>query len=615
MRPAIAILLLALSRADPPADELSAGAPQSPQASAAVEADRVELRPSGLLDVRLRNVDVFLALELLSEQTGRNIVVNNGVAGTVSVVLRKVRFDEALAAILDTNNLVAAERSGVLYVSAKPAPATTAQAAATEMRVFRLSYISAAEAESFVKPLLTADGKTARTKEPESGVATQSDKAGGYNPAMGEVLIVVDTPDNLARIAEAVAEIDGQPQQVLVEATILRATLNESTALGIDFNTLAGVDFQTLQAQSPGVATIGLGTVPQAQLNNTSVAARTELNAAVPSGGFTFGVVKDQIAAFIRALEQLTDVTILANPKVLTLNKQRGQIIVGRRDGYLTTTVTETAAVQTVEFLETGTKLIFRPYVSRDGYVRMEIHPEDSNGGLTAANLPFQETTEATTNVIVKDGHTIVIGGLFRERTTTGKSQVPGLGSIPGFGLLFGVQQNATVREEVIILLTVHVLTGGASEDQATERMLENTERVRVGARRGLMGIGREQLAEARYLAAVEAVDRGKLDEALTQVRLCLFLNARHADALRLEERLQGERAWRSDTSLIRSFVRDRIREQAGLPPTPPFERPDVKPLLPARPAGESAPAPRAGPAPATEPRGAVGGGMSDGDD
>lgn len=609
MRAAIALLSLMLCQTDPRPEEQSTGAAPAPGPSGAVEADRVELRPSGLLDVRLRNVDVFLALELLSEQTGRNIVVNNGVTGSVSVVLRKVRFDEALTAILDTNNLVASERSGVLYVSARPAPTTTAPTAVMDMRVFRLNYISAAEAESFVKPLLTPDGKTARTKEPESGVATQSDKAGGYNPATGEVLIVVDTPANLERIAAAVTEIDGQPQQVLVEATILRATLNESTALGIDFNTLAGVDFQTLQAQSPGVATIGLGTIPQAQLNNTSVAARTELNAAVPAGGFTFGVVKDQIAAFIRALEQLTDVTILANPKVLTLNKQRGQIIVGRRDGYLTTTVTETAAVQTVEFLETGTKLIFRPYVSRDGYVRMEIHPEDSNGGLTAANLPFQETTEATTNILVKDGHTIVIGGLFRERTTTGKSQVPGLGSIPGIGLLFGVQQNATVREEVIILLTVHVLTGGASEDRAAEQLLEDAERVRVGARRGLMGIGREQLAEARYQAAVEAVEAGRLDEALTQVRLCLCLNARHSDAIALEERLQGARMWRSDTSLIRSFVRDRIREQAGLPLAPPFERPELEPLLPARPAE-----PGAAPDPTNSARRPVGG-MSNGDD
>ena len=81
---------------------------------------------------------------------------------------------------------------------------------------------------------------------------------------------------------------------------------------------------------------------------------------------------------------------------------------------------TETTSTQTVQFLDTGTRLIFRPYIGDDGYIRMEIHPEDSDGGLqTSANLPFKSTTEVTSNVMVKDGHMIVIGGLFRESSSS----------------------------------------------------------------------------------------------------------------------------------------------------------------------------------------------------
>lgn len=272
---------------------------------------------------------------------------------------------------------------------------------------------------------------------------------------------------------------------MLIEATILRASLRETDELGIDFNTLGGIDFRSLNSISPGVTDIATGVVPQAQLDNPSTTVRTDFNANVSGGGFTFGLITNQVSVFVRALEAITDVTVMANPKVLALNKQRGEVIVGRRDGYLTTTVTETAAVQTVEFLETGTQLIYRPFIGDDGWVRMEIHPEDSNGGLTAADLPFEETTEATTNIMVRDGQTIVIGGLFRERTTSAKDQVPFLGSIPGLGVLFQRTADDTSREEVIILLTVHVLKDSPGEQAMMDSLLDDAERLRVGARKG----------------------------------------------------------------------------------------------------------------------------------
>src|SRR5204862_2562393 len=98
-------------------------------------------------------------------------------------------------------------------------------------------------------------------------------------------------------------------------------------------------------------------------------------------GGLKVGFVTNSVSMFLSALETVTDTTVLANPKVLALNKQQGEVIVGRKDGYLTTTVTESATVQTVDFLDTGTRLIFRPCIGADGYIRMEIHSEDSRGG------------------------------------------------------------------------------------------------------------------------------------------------------------------------------------------------------------------------------------------
>ena len=151
------------------------------------------------------------------------------------------------------------------------------------------------------------------------------------------------------------------------------------------------------------------------------------------------------------------DVTVLANPKLLVINKQRGEVMIGNRDGYLTTTVTETVATQTVQFLETGTRLVVRPFVGRDGVIRLEIHPEDSAGAVTQIGdfiLPRETTTEVTSNVLVRDGHTIVIGGLMEDRKTQGVRKVPILGDIPVLQYLFSNAQREEVQRSILVVLT-----------------------------------------------------------------------------------------------------------------------------------------------------------------
>lgn len=117
---------------------------------------------------------------------------------------------------------------------------------------------------------------------------------------------------------------------------------------------------------------------------------------------------------------------ILARPRVMALNRQRSHILVGEKVGYLSTTQTETTATQTVQYLDTGIKLIFRPFISKDGSIRMELAPSvseatlrqvttDAGGGMV---IPDEKTNEVTTNVRVKDGQTLVLGGLFQEKTT-----------------------------------------------------------------------------------------------------------------------------------------------------------------------------------------------------
>lgn len=585
----VALVVIPLLLSQPAPAPLPQPAPASagtlmPQTDDASETDtpqdEIGVTASGLLNIRFRDVELSAAMEMLNEQTGRNIILTNGVDGTVNAILRNITFEKAMNAILTANNLTYFERDGIIFIT--PPPQASDEAGVPHvMRIIRLNYISAQEAESFIKPLVTPQMTVTATSSASEGIKPDKESAGGMSRAGHDVLIVVGKEEAVALIERAIREIDVRPRQVLVEATIMRATLNEQNALGIDFNFLGGVDMQLLGATSPGVTNVtSLGNVPRSRLDDTSITLRTDFNDLIAGGGLTFGIIKEHVAGFIRALEQVTDVVVLANPKILTLNKQRGEIMVGRRDGYITTTTTETATVQTVEFLETGTKLVFRPFITGDGYVRFEIHPEDSNGGLTAANLPFQETTEVTTNVMLKDGHTILIGGLFRERTQVTKSRVPFISNIPWLEHLFGVDQNQTTREEVIILLTVHILEDNDVEDEMFEGLKEDIERIRVGLRRGLLGIGRERMAGAHYRWALEHLQAGRMEDALFDARMTLYINPRHMDAIRLNEQLLQQRNWGVEGSRMRTFVEDLLRKNAGLPPQPVLGRPDARAII-----------------------------------
>ncbi len=566
-----------------------AGAPQPPLFVQEPDQAPEETAPvvtrtdEGLLELHLRDADLSAVLRLLSVEGKRNIIAGAGVTGKVTADLYGVTFQEALEAVLAANLCGYREDGKFVFVhtleeiQALTQPPTQPEKLVT--RVIKLAYLPATEALPLVETLISDTGSVTATAKSEEGVESTSDTLGNALALM-DCIVVRDRPEHVAQIEAMLEELDVRPQQVLIEATILRAALSEQNELGIDFNTLAGVDFEALNSTSPGVTDLTTRDLSQGQMNNTSITTRTDFNDNVTSGGFTFGVIKDQIAVFIRALEQVTDTTVLANPKILALNKQAGSVIVGRRDGYMTTTVTETAAIETVEFLETGTQLRFRPFIGRDGWVRVELRPKDSNGGLTADNLPFEETTEVTTNLMVKDGHTIVIGGLFRENSVAGRSQVPLLGDIPGMGLLFRSSNDQTRREEVIVLLTLRILEDSDAENEMMEAVREDIERVRLGARRGLLGIGRERLAQAHYRAAIRHLRAGRDREALFDVDLTLHHNTRHSRALKLRERLLGRRLWGDEGMQMRTFMWELI-EAADAEGGEPFGRPDPLRMLP----------------------------------
>lgn len=560
-----------------------------------VSKSEVKVSDEGTVEIHVNDASLVEVLRMLSLQSQKNILCSKDVRGAVTANLYNVTIREALDEILHMNGYGYREKGNFINVyTMKELKAVEDAEKKSQTEVFHLHYTPAANALNMIKPILSTTGQASATTPTVVGIAAGGGDTGGDSHSVEDMLVISDFPENLEKIRKILKDIDHRPQQVMVEATILRASLSEDNALGVDFNVLAGVkftDFTSTAGQITG-QNIAAGTTPD-RGGAGSFGTGNSFTSSIP-GGMKLGFVSDNVNVFVAALEGVTDTTVLANPKILALNKQKGEVIVGRQDGYLTTSVTQTATVQTVEFLDTGTRLVFRPFIASDGYVRMELHPEDSSGGLTAANLPFKITTEMTSNIMVRDGHTIVIGGLFREASSSTKSQTPFLGNIPFAGALFRNQHDTTSREEIIILLTPHIIKDDDAFSKMSEEELKRAEKLRVGVRKGMMPWGRERLAETAYDCALAELKKPHPNnqKVLWHLDCATNLNPKFSEAIDLKERISGKVVTDVDNSSIRNFVRDMVMNdrEAGsaVPPTKAGD--DKMPVKPSDPTASTSP-------------------------
>ena len=359
-----------------------------------------------------------------------------------------------------------------------------------------------------------------------------SSNGGGDTLALHDTVVIYDYPENIEAVRSLLDVLDVRPKQVLIEATILSALLNEGMELGVDWNLAAGVGIA-------GVGGLKDGAITKGTPIETGGFAGTE-----SGSGLRLGITTGVVRVFVTALESITDTTVLATPKIMTVNKQEGSVLIGRNLGYRSSTSISTGGVATegeVKFLQTGTQLVFRPYIGNDGYIRMEIYPKDSSAELNADGVPTEQTVEMKTNVIVKDGETIIIGGLFRNVVTTTRSQVPLLGDLPYVGGLFRGTSDSNQREEVIVLLTTRIIDppSGAEGNESAE----DARRKAKGAKDELQNISRTRMAEQAYEKAAKCYIEGDFEGARQQLKISLKLRPAYLEAMRLRDRIDAEAA------------------------------------------------------------------------
>ncbi|MBU1122108.1 MAG: secretin and TonB N-terminal domain-containing protein, partial [Candidatus Omnitrophica bacterium] len=363
------------------------------------------------INLDYKDIDITTVLRSLSWTYKLNIVTSPDVKGKVTISLKDVTVDKALGAILSINGLVYSIREGIIYVSLGDQEVIDLTS-----EVLFLKYVRASAAQGMLREVVSSKGDLKVDDVANS-------------------LIMTDYPANIIRVKELLSKIDAQPKQVLIEAKIIDITTTDLHNIGItwsvDYN--EGQNTITMDGQS--------GTLSGGQL---TVDAYT---------------IKDvSINATIDALIRDGKASLLAAPSIAVINGQEARIVIGERFPYKERTQTTTGTTETTKFVDIGTNLKVTPQINDDGYITMRVHPEVSSLSEALDAGPRITTREADTTVRVKEGETLVIGGLIKQQDNSSRERVPILGKLPLIGLLFSRSERDAEQKELAVFITPKIL-------------------------------------------------------------------------------------------------------------------------------------------------------------
>ena len=498
--------------------------------------------PDPLITISVHDESLATLLQGLSVQHRISLVAGEQLTGKVTINLYDVPLEDALHQILATQGLDFVKQGNSYRVmTADQRRQLLLDLDAIETRVFVLNHLTTTQAQKLLQSLLSSDGRM--TMADDTATASPA-PAGATSTTSGQrqSIVVRDHASVLEKLATTITQLDQPPQQVLLEATILSIDLGEDNRLGVDLNVLGGIDFNQVGATSDLTGVTGYQPAGT-QFDRGLFSGQTAGFANPLTQGLSLGFIQNNVAAFVEALEQTTNATIVSNPRVIALNGEQAQIIVGGRLGYSTVIQTQTSTIEQVDFLETGTQLQFRPFIGEDGWIRMDVHPQNSAGVIDpVSGIPSENTTEITTKILMRDGQTLILGGLIGESVATVRNQIPLLGSLPLLGWLFGRTQETVTRRELVILLTPHILDPVEAKQRAdaARQRFAAVQRSHWDSLSPYIrpALARNCLADAQVLQA-----RGELNRALGAVERALALNPTEADAAVLRSELMEQLA------------------------------------------------------------------------
>lgn len=408
------------------------------------------------LSMEFQDVSVRTVLDVLGQFTSTNIVAADNVAGNITLRLINVPWDQALDIILRSKNLGQRKNGNVILV----APAAELDKQEEEMlaaqkrkvvsaplrtEYVRLNYAKAAEVIKLIDDADSrgrsgdAGGKTALLASPD-GVITSD--------ARTNTIIIKDTSEGINNIRALIDKIDIPVKQVMIEARVVNATEAFSKEIGVNWGATKNSStnpFST-KANSPTNLSVDLG------------------SSAVKNASLTVGLlsISDMLLDLtLSAMQAENRGEVISSPKVLTADKQKARISSGKQIAYQEASA---SGATTVSFKEAVLSLEATPNITPDGKISLQLNIR--NGDTTGeiyAGVPVIREDSVDTNVVLEDGQTVVLGGVFRNTISSGQNKVPFLGGLPGVGRLFKYDEKRNEKNELLIFITPRLVNDGVS--------------------------------------------------------------------------------------------------------------------------------------------------------
>jgi type IV pilus assembly protein PilQ len=419
-----------------------------------------------------QDIPVRSVLQLIADVSDLNIVVADSVGGNLTLRLTNVPWDQALDIVMDARNLDMRKNGNVLWIG------PTAEIAAREQQLLQAQAdrrileplttvmipVSYASAEDLKNLIIDS------TSNVETEYGLLSERGSVTVDARTNTLLITDTPEKILQIRDLVTELDYAVQQVQIESRIVIAQSDFAHELGVRFGVTAlhlGTNIGILAADGQAADTINPAINPRDDglLDIPSYPSRYQVNlpATDPNAsslGLSFLTSDVILDLELSALESEGEGEVISTPRVITANQAEAFIQQGVEIPYQQAS---SSGATNVQFKEAVLELKVVPLITPDQRVQMDLEVrQDTVGeiftGALGAEIPSIDTRELQTTVLVGNGDTVVLGGIFQDETASNEEKVPWLGDIPGVGALFRRRSNESKKRELLIFVTPTII-------------------------------------------------------------------------------------------------------------------------------------------------------------
>jgi type IV pilus assembly protein PilQ len=441
------------------------------------------------LSMEFQDVEIRSVLDILAQFTEMNIVASDSVAGNITLRLINVPWDQALDIILKSKNLGKRENGNVILVAPstelaeQEARELEAQQAVQSYAPLRTEYIRLSYAKAQDVLTLISQGSGA-SGGGTTGLSNQVDNntllSNRGTVTIDErtnTLIIKDVADSIENIHKLISKIDIPVRQVMIEARIVSATDSFSKEIGVRWGILSngaannrsllvGGSNQTLADLKDfdiETTTVNGQTVSYPSYDITSPDnLNVDLGVSNPAGSIAFGLLSMSDVMLdleLSALQADNRGEVISTPKILTADKQTAKVSSGTQIPYQEASA---SGATTTSFREAALSLEATPNITPDGKIGLQL--VITNGTPTIINNQVAISEDSiSTNVIIEDGQTVVLGGVFKNRTNNGVDKVPFLGDLPYIGRAFRRDVRSNSKEELLIFVTPKLINDGTS--------------------------------------------------------------------------------------------------------------------------------------------------------